>query len=590
MQHNPAFGCRLAEPAFGRLARLACALVFTAAQAGAPTGASALPTLARAALHEQALNVEMTVCSATPNDGATVFSTANASAIQQAVDAASTGGTVKVGGYCAGVQARAGTSQTVYLSATLTLAGGFTNTVGGWATSNPVSNPTVLDAQTAGRVIFATAPVTVSNLTAQNGNSNNDGGGAYFGNSVALVGSRIRSSTAGSGGGVFAAGAASVIGSALQDNSSGFGGGLVAAGTLAISATHFLNNSATGGAGGAFAAGPVTVTGTIFEGNATTLIAAGGGLYANSTLAIRDSQFLSNSVLYASNGGGGAYANGAASVTDSVFQGNRVIANYEGPNGGGLLANGTLAISGTRFIANFADLNGGGIYARGDTIVTGSTFDGNTASLGGGLFADSTLVISSSHFLGNIAYQSGGGLLLNTSPSLSRIVNSVFARNSATPAGGDAMHLLAAGGSVEIVHTTIANPTVSARAAMAVAGGTVLVTNTLVASHTIGIRRAAGVVNENFNLFAGVTTPHSGTVANGGTSITGTAGFVGPDADDYRIGAGSSAIDAGANLGVTVDRAGAIRPTGEGFEIGAYETRWRRAYLPSARRGAISAW
>src|SRR6185436_10675744 len=54
-------------------------------------------------------------CFATPNNGTTVYSSTNASAVQSATDAAAADATVKIAGTCAGVQARGGTTQTVYV-------------------------------------------------------------------------------------------------------------------------------------------------------------------------------------------------------------------------------------------------------------------------------------------------------------------------------------------------------------------------------------------------------------------------------------------------------------------------------------------
>ena len=47
--------------------------------------------------------------------------------------------------------------------------------------------------------------------------------------------------------------------------------------------------------------------------------------------------------------------------------------------------------------------------------------------------------------------------------------------------------------------------------------------------------------------------------------------FVDPDNGDYRIGAGSAAIDAGVDAGVTTDIDGETRPFGAGYDIGADE-------------------
>ena len=62
------------------------------------------------------------VCFATL-DGANVYSSADASAVQNAVSAASAGTTIKLAGYCAGVQVIGGLTQTVQITQTLTLAG-----------------------------------------------------------------------------------------------------------------------------------------------------------------------------------------------------------------------------------------------------------------------------------------------------------------------------------------------------------------------------------------------------------------------------------------------------------------------------------
>jgi hypothetical protein len=106
-------------------------------------------------------------CNATPDDGATLFATFYSDAVQQAVDVAAPGATVKVAGTCIGVQERGGYSQTIYISQTLTVAGGYTLT--NWATPYPITQPTTLDAQGGGRVINASVALTVSGLTVQNG-------------------------------------------------------------------------------------------------------------------------------------------------------------------------------------------------------------------------------------------------------------------------------------------------------------------------------------------------------------------------------------------------------------------------------------
>ena len=107
-------------------------------------------------------------CFATADNGTTVFASADAHAVQQAVDAASAGGTVKVAGTCVGVETRAGTDQSTYIDKTLTLAGSYATS--NWTTSQPLTQPTILDAAGAGRVIYASQDLTVTDMTLQNGN------------------------------------------------------------------------------------------------------------------------------------------------------------------------------------------------------------------------------------------------------------------------------------------------------------------------------------------------------------------------------------------------------------------------------------
>ncbi len=100
--------------------------------------------------------------------GGTVFSSTYADALQLAVDAASPGDTVKVAGECDGVQTRAGITQTVYISQSLMLRGGYTTT--DWlAAPDPDTYPTLLNALGLGRVVVITVQgVTVEGFSIRN--------------------------------------------------------------------------------------------------------------------------------------------------------------------------------------------------------------------------------------------------------------------------------------------------------------------------------------------------------------------------------------------------------------------------------------
>ncbi len=138
---------------------------------------------------------------------------------------------------------------------------------------------------------------------------------------------------------------------------------------------------------------------------------------------------------------------------------------------------------------------------------------------------------------------------------------------------------------VEVIHNTIASPTVGSGAGMYVLTGTVRVTNTIIASYTTGISITGGAASEDYNLFYGATDDVAGAVASGGHSLSGDdPAFVNPAGDDYRISDASAAQSAGVNAGVTVDIEGNPRPRWRGYDIGAYEYPARLIFLPLVLR------
>jgi predicted outer membrane repeat protein len=158
------------------------------------------------------------------------------------------------------------------------------------------------------------------------------------------------------------------------------------------------------------------------------------------------------------------------------------------------------------------------------------------------------------------------------------VVNALFARNSART-HGSALYL-GSTGLVQILHATLASPTLSSGAAIYVYTGTVGITNTIVASYTTGIQQMGGAVYEDYNLFFLPDALDKASAVGGAHDVAGDPLFVNPAGDNYHLAAGSPAIDTGANVGVATDLDGVTRPQGNGYDIGAYEYRRFTVYLP----------
>ncbi len=262
------------------------------------------------------------VCFATLSS-ATEYSSSNSQAVRDAVAAASSGNTVKVAGYCAGVFG----GQLVGIDKNLTIRGGYTTT--NWTTSDFSANQTTLDASSAGRVITATADVTIENLLIINGNTAAPGGGIYINSNNTLIvnNSTIMSNTVTGGG-----------------NS---GGGLYSNGDgqLIINNSTFSNNKSDHSGGGIFTDDPSMITGSTFNYNTANL---GGGLdsSANSTTWITNSTFYSNT---GSTSGGSIYIFGGGTLTVT----NVTVSDGASASGGGLnVASGSTANFINTIIAN----------------------------------------------------------------------------------------------------------------------------------------------------------------------------------------------------------------------------------------------
>lgn len=188
------------------------------------------------------------------------------------------------------------------------------------------------------------------------------------------------------------------------------------------------------------------------------------------------------------------------------------------------------------------------------------------------------VTVTHSSFIGNQAANNGGGLAITGDPNgRVWIINSVLAENTA---GGSGAGIFINGPTADIIHSTIASPTLNSRQGIYIAGGTVRINNTIIASHMMGLQQAGGIVTEDYNVYFGNTTHRLGVTTGAHTLDGFNPNFINPVIRDYHLSSASVAIDRGLNAGVTTDIDGDSRPSGISFDIGADEFPFNKSFLP----------
>lgn len=464
------------------------------------------------------------------------------STIQDAVDAATGGDTVKI---AEGVYTGTG-FQVVYISKAITVTGGYTTA--DWVNSYPITQPTVIDAENVARrrgVYIdgnGVPTITLAALMIQRGYAENaDGGGVYImSGTVSLrdsqvIGNKARQvSQGGYGGGVYMEGGFLIlIGNSFLNNEGEFGGGLcMRAGTLI--SNIFENNYAHGtGGGGAFLeGGAIAMSGNIFRSNSAGF--HGGGAHSEtSVITITDNTFEENS---AGNTGGGM------SASDGVLVDNTFRANISSKSGGGLWLNpGAVTLVNNTFLSNLAVWDGGGLFVNRTAVtMIGNTILNNTARRDGGAVVILGIVDAQNDIIAG-----------NASPWEAVYV--------AEPSSGPA-------GALTARHWTLAN---NGDYAITTNGGSVVLTNTIVSSHTVGGFAGPGIIAGHTLFFNSGTPCSSGAACS--NSIAGDPSFINPAEGNYHLGPWSAAVDQGVNAGVMTDADGDPRPMRSGFDLGADE-------------------
>jgi uncharacterized repeat protein (TIGR01451 family) len=278
---------------------------------------------------------------------------------------------VKIAGRCVGVQAYidGGTpyTQSVYLTKTLTLRGGYSPT--NWILSDPFASPTYVDAVGLGRVVVVTGTVTptIEGLMLVNGSAAL-GGGPNTGGSVYVVSGSpvfsttwILSGTAQLGGGLYNANSNTTVRNSVvaTNTATSGGGGLYNNGTLTVRRSQLYHNSAPNGGAIYNRATAAILSNKIYT---NTAISSGGGVYNETNQATLQSNMLYDNA--ASDGGAVHVAGGSAIVElDTLYR------NRASNRGGGIygVSGASVYITSTIVATNTAITGSFGIHLNGTT-------------------------------------------------------------------------------------------------------------------------------------------------------------------------------------------------------------------------------
>lgn len=215
----------------------------------------------------------------------------------------------------------------------------------------------------------------------------------------------------------------------------------------------------------------VIVQDCIAENTGTTFDAAGGGIFAYSSLTMNDStvqQCHATATSTRNARGGGVSSSGDVTANDSYFYSNSATAQSGTARGGAILTLGKTQLSGVEMLDNGAysgtgKASGGAVYSTGDfsagtaTIKNSVAQSSNGQASGGGIYAHGAATLTLSSISGNSAFSaydygtSGGGIQVRGDLLMSY---TTLSGNSATGLGsGGGLHL--SGQSNSIFNSTI---------------------------------------------------------------------------------------------------------------------------------------
>ena len=394
------------------------------------------------------------------------------------------------------------------------------------------------------------------------------GGGLYAGYAGSytetITGGLFLSNTAGGGGGLYSDGSFTLNGSQFLSNTarSGNGGGAWTPATAHVSNAYFAYNTViTGGnSGGLDTGSSAFITNTTFLKN-RTLTGSGGGSGAGGNVLLNNVQYTGN---FAYNLGGALITYSGVQATASRLENNVSANNW----GGGVFANTSAVLTNTELISNTSMYAGGGLASYGAVSITGGRFERNLSTnggWGGGLYtAGPVLSISGTQFLSNTATAVGGGSVGNTT----FLTNTTFLGNSAVSWGGG----VEAFGPIQVLNSLFQDNHTQANGGGISSGGNVSISNSQFINNTaqgdgqygggaIAATFAIAATDSQFIGNTANTSPGGALAAGGGLNLAG-ATFTGNSAANGDGGAAYT-------LGPAVIVGSTFRDNGSGGNGGA---------------------
>ncbi len=560
--------------------------------------------------------------------------------VQEAIDGAVAGQEVRVAsGVYTDVHTRDGVAQIAYISKSISIHGGYAPPFD--ASPDPLVQPTTLDAQGQGRVVYITGDIsaTLTGLRITGGDAGRDqgrssrfiGGGVYaISATVTVSASQVYGNSGsqldyGKGGGLaFISSDVTLLANVIRGNTGGLqlygagGGLLIIDSQFNLVGNQILSNTAVirsgplaFGGGVAISDGSGWFTSNQINGNLTAggFFGVGGGVYIETfepgrvNRVVMQDNYVQNNVAGLQDGEGGGVRIKVGQDTsldvqllDNVIQ-NNVAAVARGTGGGFWMAaltnsTATLTLRYNHLLSNTASLSwpdgglGGGIATRDVAITSeGNHIVGNRAGDASAFcFWRNEIRHQGDILSGNVISRSDGGVGSSViyDESQATASNLVIIDNQGSPHGA-AISVYSS--TVKLVHSTLARN--NGGSGISVGGclnsscspSTAALTNTILVSHAVGIRVTDGstVTADGVLWYQAPITVSKGPAA----VVTITHQVIGDPlfaADGYHLTAGSAAIGRGVPTSLQVDIDNEVRPLAPA--LGADEYWADKAYLP----------